>query len=213
VSNLGFDVQQMADGLKLTAEIAAGGVGASLVLGSIGGVARARGPRPVRWAISVYVEIIRGLPAILQLFILYFGLTQFSVDLSPTLAGLIWMTLYGAAYAIEIFRAGLTGVPSGQDEAAVALGLGTYTRLVKIILPQAVARMMPPLTSFVILAVKNTTLLYVIGAPELLYHANLLASSGDPLTIYLLAIAFYLVISVSIGRLGAYVESRMAWAK
>lgn len=213
MSSLGFDLQQMAHGLELTAEIAAGGVGGSLVLGAVAGVARARGPAVVRRALMVYVELIRGLPAILQLFILYFGLTQFSIDLSATLAGFIWMLVYGTAYAIEIFRAGLSGVHPGQDEAAIALGLGPSTRLFKIIMPQAIARMMPPLTSFVILAVKNTTLLYVIGAPELMYHANLLATNGDPLTIYLLAIAFYLVISLAIGRLGAYVEGRMAWAK
>ncbi|NNN08872.1 MAG: amino acid ABC transporter permease [Acidimicrobiaceae bacterium] len=211
--NIGFDTSQMLHGAVLTVELAAGGVGVSLVLGALGGLARSRGPRWLRWLIVGYVELVRGLPQILQLFILYFGLTQFGINLSPFTAGFIWMCFYGTGYAIEIFRAGISGVHPGQLEASTALGLSRFQSFRRVVLPQAVARMVPPLTTFVILELKNTTLLYIIGVPEIMYHANLLASNSQPLNIYLIAVGFYLVMNMTLGRLGAYVEHKMSWAK
>ena len=211
--NIGFDTSQMLHGAVLTVELAAGGVGVSLVLGALGGLARSRGPRWLRWLIVGYVELVRGLPQILQLFILYFGLTQFGINLSPFTAGFIWMCFYGTGYAIEIFRAGIGGVHPGQLEASTALGLSRFQSFRRVVLPQAVARMVPPLTTFVILELKNTTLLYIIGVPEIMYHANLLASNSQPLNIYLIAVGFYLVMNMTLGRLGAYVEDKMSWAK
>ncbi len=213
MSVFAFDLGQLLHGAVLTIELAAGGVGVSLFVGSIGGFARSRGPAWLRWLIIGYVELVRGLPQILQLFVLYFGLTQFGIDLSPITAGFIWMCFYGTAYAIEIFRAGIEGVNPGQFEASRALGLSQVQMFRRVILPQAVARMIPPLTTFVILELKNTTLLYIIGVPEIMYHANLLATNSQPLTIYLIAAGVYVVINTGLGRLGAYLEHRMSWAK
>ena len=213
MNNFGFDTDQMLHGTVVMMELATAGIGVSLILGSIGGLARSRGPTWLRWLITSYVELVRGLPQILQLFVLYFGLTQFGIDLSPFTAGFIWMCFYGTGYAIEIFRAGIEGVHPGQIEASTALGLNRVQSFRRVVLPQAVARMVPPLTTFVILELKSTTLLYIIGVPEIMYHANLLASNSQPLTVYLIAVGFYLVINTTLGRLGAYVEHRMSWAK
>lgn len=212
MTSVAFYAEQMLHGAVVTLELTAGGAAVSLALGAVGGLARARGPAPVRRAIAAYVELVRGLPAILQLFVLYFGLTQFGVDLSPFTAAFIWMCFYGTGYGIEIFRAGLEGVPPGQFEAATAIGLSRFSLFRTVVLPQAVAIMLPPLTNFVILELKNTTILYIIGVPEIMYQARLGAgNSGQPLSVYLIAAAFYVVMNTTLGRIGAYLEQRMSW--
>ena len=204
--------RQLLQGVPTTLELAAVGAVVSLAAGAVLGFGRARGPWFVRQPIIWFVELIRGLPEILQLFILYFGLTQFQINLSPLTAGLIWMCVYGAGYAVEIFRAGLVDIPPGQDEAARALGLRRTTTFGKIILPQAVRVMLPSLTSFVILELKNSTLVYYIGVIDIMNHASGFVNNGvNPLMVYSIAAGFYIVLSVVLGRAGALVERRMAW--
>lgn len=208
----GYDTEQLLKGLGTTVELAVVGCGVSLVAGAAGGLGRAKGPWFIRQPIIWFVEIIRGLPEILQLFILFFGLTQFGIDLSPLTAAFIWMCVYGAGYAVEIFRGGLTDIPPGQYEAARALGLSPLTTYVKIILPQAVRIMLPSLTSFVILELKNSTLVFTIGVLDIMNHAKVVVSAGgDPLVIYAIAAGFYIVLNALLGQAGALIERRMAW--
>lgn len=205
----------MLHGAIVTVELAAGGAAVSLALGALGGLARHRGPAWARRLIGGYVELIRGLPEILQLFVLYFGLTQFGIDLSPFQAAGIWMCVYGTGYAIEIFRAGFAAVPHGQHEAANALGLSWGSSLRRIVVPQAVAAMLPPLTNFVILELKNTTLVYIIGVPEVMYQARLgVGNSAQPLIIFAIAAGIYLVLNNILARVGGYLEwRRAAWTR
>lgn len=211
---LGFYVDQMLRGVGLTLELTAVGTAVSLVLGAILALGRMGGPAPVRWAIGGFVELVRGLPQILQLFILFFGLQQFGIFLSPVTAALIWLCLYGTGYGVEIFRAGFAGVHPGQGEAATALGLGRLAVLRRVVLPQAVAAMLPPLTNFVILQLKNTTLVYIIGAQEIMYHARIGAGNTERyLAIYAIAAVMYVVMNGIIARAAALWQRRMAWAR
>jgi His/Glu/Gln/Arg/opine family amino acid ABC transporter permease subunit len=209
VSSITFYVDGMLQGASVTAELTAIGTVVSLGAGVVGALGRLYGPSPVRQMIGAYVELVRGLPAILQLFIVYFGLSQFGINLSAMAAALIWMCLYGSGYAIEVFRAGLQAVPEGQYEASTALGLGHLEGFRRVILPQATAAMLPPLISFVILQVKNTTLVYFIGVQDIMYEANLGADNTDnALGLFLMAAAFYVVANVAIARVGAVLLER-----
>jgi His/Glu/Gln/Arg/opine family amino acid ABC transporter permease subunit len=211
VSSVAFYTEEMLRGAIVTIELTAVGTGVSLVAGAVGAIGRVYGPRPVRLAIGSFVEAVRGLPPILLLFVFYFGLTQFSIDLSSLSAGLVWMCVYGTGYAIEIFRAGLLAVPDGQHEAATALGLGRIHAFRKVIIPQAVAAMLPPLISFVILELKNTTLVYFIGVHDIMYQANVGAdNSRSPLAIYVIAAAIYVVLNGACAQAGAVFERRAA---
>lgn len=184
---------------------------ASFVLGILGAAGRLYGPRALKFVITWYVEIIRGLPAILQLFILFFGLPQVGIKFSPLEAAVIWLVAYGTGYAIEIFRAGIIDVKQGQREAAAALGLGRFVTLRKVIVPQAFAVMMPPITSFVVLQLKNTTLLYLVGFGDAMYEANLgTSSTSSPGVMYLMAAVAYLIMSLGIGWIGRVLEKRTA---
>src|SRR5579875_338236 len=213
MSGLGLYTQDMLRGAVLTLELTAGGTVVSLLAGAVAAVGRMYGPKPLRALIVSYVELVRGLPAILQLFVLYFGLTQFGIDLSSLTAAFIWMCFYGTGYAIEIFRAGLSAIPEGQHEAASALGFGPITSFRRVIVPQAFTLMLPPLTNFVVLELKNTTLVYCIGVHEIMFQARLGAgNSGNPLGVYLVAAGIYVVVNVALGRAGAFLEHRAAAA-
>ncbi|WP_298211241.1 amino acid ABC transporter permease [Ferrimicrobium sp.] len=203
----------MLDGAVVTVELAIGGSLVSLVVGAIGAVGRLYGPKPVKVLIYGYVELIRGLPAILQLFILYFGLTQFGIDIPAYWAAFLWMCLYGTGYAIEIYRAGLQSVHEGQHEATAALGLTRTEAMRKVIIPQAWVAMLPAITSFVVLELKNTTLVYFIGVEDIMFHARLgVSNSGNPLAIYGIAALMYVIMNGLISRIGALLEKRAAIA-
>lgn len=198
-------------GAVVTIELTALGVVLSLIFGVLLAIGRLYGRPWLKALISVYVEIIRGLPAILQLFIIYFGLTQFGVDLQPFTAAVIWLVLYGTGYAVEIFRAGIEGVHFGQSEAATALGMSRFTAMRRIILPQAAVLMLPPLTSFLVLQLKNTTLVFFIGVADIMYQANLGAdATSNPGILYPLAALFYLAMNIPLGRFGSFLERRAA---
>jgi len=183
----------------------------SIILGTLFALGRLYGPWPIRTAIYWYVEVIRGLPAILQLFIVYFGFTQWGINFSPLTAALIWLVAYGTGYAVEIFRSGIMEIPVGQREAAAALGLSNVTTMLRIIVPQAYAVMLPPLTSFVVLQLKNTTLLYLIGFADIMYEARLgVDATNHAAILYFMAAFAYLILSLIIGRVGIRLERRVA---
>lgn len=183
----------------------------SMILGMLFAAGRLYGNFLIKGIIGWYVEIIRGLPAILQLFIIFFGLNQIGVRLSPLTAGLIWLVAYGSGYAVEIFRSGIMDVAEGQREAAAALGLNGWTTMRKVVMPQAFAVMLPALTSFVVLQLKNTTMLYLVGYADIMYQARLGTDTTDaPGVLYLMSAIAYLVMSLIIGIVGSKMEKRVA---
>lgn len=150
--------------LELTVSALAVGLplGILLALGSIV-------PQPyVRWPVIVIVEIGRGAPGLIVLYLVYFGLPQFNLTLSSFVSATIALGFTAGAYTAEIFRAGINAVPSGQREASRALGLGWVKELRLVILPQAVKVVIPPLVGFGILLFQGTSLAFVISVPELL---------------------------------------------
>lgn len=183
----------------------------SFILGVLFAAGRLWGPPVVKTVIYWYVEVIRGLPAILQLFIIFFGFNQFGITFSPLTAAMIWLVAYGTGYAVEIFRSGIMEVPTGQREAAMALGLPSRTTMLRIVVPQAFAVMLPPLTAFVVLQLKNTTLLYLVGFADVMYQARLgVDATNHAAILYFMAAFAYLVMSLAIGRIGFRLEKRVA---
>ncbi|QSO51944.1 amino acid ABC transporter permease [Alicyclobacillus curvatus] len=183
----------------------------SFVLGILFAAGRLYGHWLIKGIISWYVEIIRGLPAILQLFIIFFGLNQIGIQLSPLTAGLIWLVAYGTGYAVEIFRSGIIDVAQGQREAAAALGLNWWTTMKRVVMPQAFAAMLPAITSFVVLQLKNTTMLYLVGYADIMYQARLGTDATDAASVlYMMSAIAYLVMSLIIGVIGNRMEKRVA---
>jgi His/Glu/Gln/Arg/opine family amino acid ABC transporter permease subunit len=161
-------------GLPGTVRIAGVALVASTAVGVVLGTLLTLRFAPTRALIRLYVEVWRGLPIIVTLFIVYFGAPALSqrLEFDPFTAGTITLTLWGSAQIAEATRGAVQSIPREQHEAASALGFGWVARHVSVILPQAARRLLPPLVSLLVGILLNTTLVQVIGGAELLESAE-----------------------------------------
>jgi polar amino acid transport system permease protein len=198
-------------GAIVTLQLTALALLGSVVLGLLIAFARLSGMRWLRFIAATYIEVIRAMPALLQLFIIYFGLTSFSIRLDPFSAASLTLGLIGAAYAAEVFRAGIESVDRGQYEASRSLGMSAPLAMRRIILPQAAVLVLPPFTNFVIAMVKDTSLALTIAVPEIMYRSYDAASqSFRSMEIYLMAGLIYMAICLPLSQLAQAFERRKA---
>ena len=197
-------------GAGLTVMISSVAMVLALVLGlALAAISQAPGP-VARRLVAAYVEVFRNTPLLIQIFIVYFGLPQLGVKLSPFLSGLAALVLYAAAYNTEIFRAGLEAVPHGQFEAARSAGLGELQILRYVILPQAVRICFPALGNNLVSLVKNSSLVSTIGMVELMFVANDISFNNfRTFEIYGTAAVMYVVIVLALTRLLRAAEGRL----
>jgi His/Glu/Gln/Arg/opine family amino acid ABC transporter permease subunit len=203
----------LLNGAVMTITVAAGALLLALVLGLIIALLRISRSRVLSSAAYIYIEFLRGTPALAQLFVIYFGLPDIGIELKPVSAAIIGLGINGSAYLAEIYRAGIAAIHKGQIEAALSLGMTPLRAMQHIILPQALRIMLPPITSFSILLLKDTALVSVVAAPEIMFYArNLVTETFQSMHVYLLAAAIYLSMTIPLSRLVAYLErTRKAW--
>jgi cystine transport system permease protein len=165
----------------------------------------------LRWPASVYVSAIRGTPLLVQLFLIYYGLPQFGIELPPLVAAGIGFSLNIAAYACEILRSAIANVDRGQWEAATVLGMSRGQALRRVILPQAARTAVAPLSNSFISLVKDTSLAATIQVPELFRQTQLItARTFEIFTMYLAAAAIYWIISTLLAAGQGWLERRAA---
>lgn len=170
-----------------------------MVLGTLFGVGLALGKiygnRILSGFITVFIEIIRGTPLLVQLFILYFSLPPYGIRLSALTAALIGFTINSGAYQAEYLRGSIQSVSSGQLKAALSIGMSRWQGIFYIILPQALRRVIPSWTNEFIYLLKYTSLAYIIGAQELMGQARFVASRNfEFFKVYLIAAVIYLLL-------------------
>nr|WP_245501268.1 amino acid ABC transporter permease [Lichenibacterium minor] len=188
---------------------------ASAILGVAGGVgialARRFGPRPVDLALKFSIEMVRGSPFLVQLFLLYYGGPYVGLSLDPVPAGLLALTVYGAAYYSEIIRGGFAAVPPGHVEAAACLGFTHAQTLLRVEIPEVAAVVLPALVNMTILLLKETAVLSVITVPELTMAISAIGSESYRFVeaLFLLAL-FYWGLVEGCGVLGRFAEARLA---
>ncbi len=178
----------------------------SAVLGVALGVAcawaRTEGPAALGWIAATYVELIRNTPFIVQLFFVFFGLPAAGVKLTPELASVIAMVINLGAYAAEIIRAGVEATPRGQFEAAASLALSRAQTFVHVVLPPALRKVWPALTSQIIIVMLGSAVCGQIATEELSYAANLIQSRNfRAFEAFIVATALYLLLSVGVRAL------------
>jgi polar amino acid transport system permease protein len=203
----------IVDGFVLTIELALVVIATGLGLGLTLALVRSLGIRPLGWAIVFVVDLLRTLPPLVVLVLFYFALPHVGVRMSGFTA--IWasLSLVLAAFAEEIFWAGILAVPKGQWEAARSTGLTFGQALTLVVLPHALRLTIPPLTNRAIAITKGTALGSVVGVPEILTQAvtgQSFSGNASPLT---LGAAAYLVLFVPFVVLGRFVETRFAWKR
>jgi His/Glu/Gln/Arg/opine family amino acid ABC transporter permease subunit len=200
-------------GWPTTVKVAIGALIFALIFGLVVALLRLSRWRWLRVPAIAYIEFFRGTPLLVQLFVIYFGLPDADIEPTPFQAAIIGMGLNGAAYLSEIYRAGIEAIHRGQMEAALSLGMTPARAMQYIILPQAVRTMLPPITSFAIVMLKDTAVISVIAAPEIMFYArNLVTETLQSAVVYSIAGVIYLCMTIPMARLVARLErSRRAW--
>ena len=198
-------------GFQVTLIVAAGSLVIAMALGLLLAVARMSESRLLSFAAGVYIEFIRGTPALTQLFIIYFGLAYLGFTLPGLVAAIGGLGLNGAAYVAEIFRAGLSAVPDGQRQAALSLGLTPYQTFRYVRVPQAFRLMLPPFCNYAIQLVKDTSLASVVAAPEVMFRARaLVMETYLSMQIYVLVGIMYLCVSIPLAIFAGRLQLRNA---
>jgi polar amino acid transport system permease protein len=205
-------------GLVNTLKIAGMALVGSTVIGILLGTLLTIRFLPSRALIRLYIEVWRGLPILVTIFMIFFLLPAVSSQLQiddPLIAAAIGLTLWGSAQVAEATRGAVASIPKEQHEASSALGFGWVGRHAYVILPQALRRLLPPMVGLLVNIIQNTTIAQVIGAPELLEaserQVERLTFEGQEhaVEIYGAVMAIFFVISFPLTRLAAYLERRL----
>lgn len=200
----------LISGFAVTILCWAAGGALGLVLGFAIALIRRLKLAPLNWLIRIFIEIFRGTPFLVQLFLLYSGGPSIGLKLSATAAGVLGLALYSSAYFAEIFRAGFAAVPAGQIEAAVSVGMAPLDTMMRVMLPGALIAAVPAIVNMLIILSKETVVLSIITVPELMYQVQTMAAETFTAfdAIFGMAVFYWLLVEV-VSRLGARIEARV----
>lgn len=203
----------IAEGFVVTTYLGLAVIAAGIPLGLVLAALRSFRIRPVNVFVVVFADVFRSLPPLMVIIILFFAFPYLQLSMSAFTATWIALALVLAAFAEEIFWAGILAVPAGQQEAARALGLRHLQTLRLVVLPQAVRLAVPPLTNRAIAITKGTALGSVVALHEILNQASSGASESGNATPMMLGALAYLILFVPFVALGRWVETRYAWKR
>ena len=207
-------LSQLFSGMRVTAAIFALTLLFSLPLGLLISFGRMSRFPPLKWAARIFISIMRGTPLMLQLMLIYFGpFYIFGIKLSDSYrfyAVIIGFSLNYSAYFAEIYRAGIDSIPAGQYEAASVLGFTRAQTFLRIVLPQVVKRIMPPVTNETITLVKDTSLAYVISVFEMLAAARKMVAVGDVSVVPFIVVGvFYYIMNYVVAMIMELIEKKL----
>lgn len=195
----------------MTIEFTAASFAGSVVVGLVLALMRESHVVPIRGLARLYTEIFKNLPLLTEIFIVYFGLASLGIKFDVFEAGSISLIVFYAAYLSEIFRAGLEGVPSGQREAAYALGLSDSAVYSRVVLPQAARLALPGTTTMLVDMLKSTSLLITIAGSELMTVGQLIASQTfRAMEVYFVIGAIYFAMCFPLSQLSIRIEQKLA---
>lgn len=166
--------------------------------------------RVLRGIGTTYVNVVRGTPLFLQIYIAFFGLPLAGVQIPSFPLGVIVLFMNSGAYLCEIFRAGIQSIPKGQFEASRSLGMNGAQTMLFVIIPQTVRRVIPTMTSEFILLYKDTSMLAAVGIMEIVMYAKTIVAATGSITPYIVAALFYLVITLPLAKVVGKLEARLA---
>ncbi len=200
---------QLLEGLGVTLTTAALAIVLAIVFGAVFASGRLSDHALLRWPSVAVVEFFRAVPVLLMILFLNFTFTE---QLGAFGSVVVALMLYNGSVLAEVFRAGILAVPKGQREAGLSIGLGKGQVLRIIQAPQAVSTMLPAIISQCVVALKDTALGYIIGAPEIVRAAETIFTSityNNPIAVGLVLVAVFVAINYSLSRLARWLESRM----
>ncbi len=202
---------QVLEGLKVTIKIFAITLILSIPLGVIVALGRVSKVKLIKSLTGIYVLVLRGTPLLLQILFIFFGLPLLNINIQRFPAAILAMVLNYGAYFGEIFRAGILSIDKGQFEGAEVLGLSKKDTFFRIIMPQALKRIFPPVANEVVTLVKDTALIYVVGLDELLKIAKIAANRLSSIMPFVVVAVVYLIFNGIITKLLEFIEKKFSY--
>lgn len=198
-------------GIKITILISLIGVALGSILGAFVALMKLSKIKIISWIASIYIEILRGTPMLVQVFIVFFGITAaLGLDISALVCGTIALVINSSAYIAEIIRAGINAVDKGQMEAARSLGLNYRQTMKSVIMPQAIKNILPALGNEFVTLIKESSIVSTIGVGEIMFNAQVVQGiSFDPFTPLLVEAALYFVLTFVLTRIMNMIEGRL----
>ncbi|HCY6619332.1 TPA: ABC transporter permease subunit [Staphylococcus aureus] len=198
-------------GIKITILISLIGVALGSILGAFVALMKLSKIKIISWIASIYIEILRGTPMLVQVFIVFFGITAaLGLDISALVCGTIALIINSSAYIAEIIRAGINAVDKGQMEAARSLGLNYRQTMKSVIMPQTIKNILPALGNEFVTLIKESSIVSTIGVGEIMFNAQVVQGiSFDPFTPLLVAAALYFVLTFVLTRIMNMIEGRL----
>ncbi len=201
----------MLQGALITIEVSALAMALGCVVGITCGLLMLSNVAPLRVLTRGYIYFVRGTPALVQVFLIYFALPGAGIYISAFWGGVVALSFNGGGFIAEIVRAGIDSIDAGQTEAAKAIGMTHRQTLLHILLPQSLRRITPPLTNELITLVKNSALLSTISITELTRSAQVIvAARFTPFELYAELAVFYLIIISVLARISERIEAKLA---
>jgi polar amino acid transport system permease protein len=189
----------VARGLPLTVAIWLASVATGLLAGVLVACLRHFGPLVLTLPLAAVVEVVRGVPFLVQAFLLYYGGPFIGIDLTPVVAGWLALSVYAAAYFSEVFRGGFLAIPPGHTEAARLLGLSTGQTVTRILLPEMALSVLPALANLAVILIKETAILSIITVPELTFTVSGVGSATFAFaqTMAALALGYWILVELT----------------
>jgi polar amino acid transport system permease protein len=202
---------QLGWGLLYTVIVTVIGTILALATAFIAGIGRLSDHAAIRGISVVFIELFRGTSLVVQLFFFFFALPAIGIELSPLLAGIVAVGLNEGAYAAEIVRSAVVTRAAGQNEACIALNMGKSLRMRRILIPQSIPAMLPPFGNIAVDLLKNSSLVSFIGVTDLTFRASFIRNTyGQTMTVYLMILVMYFLLSQLIGLLSRWLERRFS---
>jgi len=202
-------VQYIASGTAYTLGVTVVALPSGLLLGLIFAIIYVYGGKVLTRIMSIYSTVMRGIPPIVLLFVLYFIMSG-SINLSPFWAGSISLGIISSAYQMEIIRGAILSVSGGQMMAARAIGMSKWQAIRWVVLPQTLRLAIPPWSNEAAIVIKDSSLVYALGVPEILRRAQLIsASTQQPFLAYITAALIYFALVFIANRLLGRLENRL----
>lgn len=200
-------------GLKITIRVSVLVVLIGTVIGSGGGISLLYGPRPLRWVVRLYVDIVRGIPLLVLLFAVFYGLPALGVQVSALTASVMALSAFCGAHVSEVIRGGIDSIPKGQTDAGKAIGLTFINRLRYVIIPQAISRVLPPWVNTAVEMVKASSLISLLSVVDLMLSIQqIVGRTRQTLLLYAVAALLYFVINYAISTIGLIIEERYSYS-
>jgi polar amino acid transport system permease protein len=198
-------------GLRTTLQLSALIIVLGTIIGLFGGIGLLYGPLPVRALMRAYVDIVRGTPLLVLIFLIFYGLPALKVEISGFQAAVVAFSLFAGGHISEVVRGAVSSVPRGQTDAAKSLGLTFWPRIFSVILPQALPIAIPPWVNTAVEMVKGSSLVVLVSVNDLMFASVKIAErTGNPMPLYIAAGLIYIAVNLTISRLGAWLERRVS---